>query len=59
VYIQGLNDGVTMAESSDGMGRYFTNGYRRILMEGVGHFPQRENPKWVSEEILRHLQGYA
>jgi pimeloyl-ACP methyl ester carboxylesterase len=58
-YIQGLNDRCTLAENSDGMGRYFTNGYRRILMEGVGHFPQRENPKWTAEEILRHLQGHA
>jgi pimeloyl-ACP methyl ester carboxylesterase len=57
VYIQGLNDSVTLAGTSDGMGRYFTNGYRRILMEHVGHFPQRENPKWVVEEILRHLRG--
>ncbi len=58
-YIQGLNDRCTLAESSDGMGRYFTNGYRRVLLEGVGHFPQREAPGLVAEEIVRHLQGRA
>jgi pimeloyl-ACP methyl ester carboxylesterase len=57
LYIQGLNDRCTLAETSDGMGRFFTNGYRRVLMEGVGHFPQRENPGWVAQEVLQHLQG--
>jgi pimeloyl-ACP methyl ester carboxylesterase len=57
--LQGLEDGVTLPESTDGAGRYFTNGYRRILLDGVGHFPQRENPELVAEEIVRHLQGRA
>jgi pimeloyl-ACP methyl ester carboxylesterase len=57
--LQGLQDGVTLPESTDGAGRYFTNGYRRILMEDVGHFPQREQPQWAADEILRHLQGRA
>jgi pimeloyl-ACP methyl ester carboxylesterase len=57
--IQGLNDRCTLAEGSDGMGRYFTNGYRRALLEGVGHFPQREEPQAVADEILAHLQGGA
>ena len=55
--LQGLQDEVSLAANTDGMGRYFTNGYRRVLMEGIGHFPQRENPQWTAEEILRHLQG--
>ncbi len=59
VYIQGLEDRCGLPETSDGMGRYFTNGYRRILVDGVGHFPQRENPKLVGDEILRHLRGRA
>ena len=57
--LQGLQDGVTLPETTDGAGRYFTNGYRRVLMEGVGHFPQREQPQWAAEEILRHLRGSA
>jgi pimeloyl-ACP methyl ester carboxylesterase len=59
VLLHGIEDHCTLAETTDGAGRYFTNGYRRILLDGVGHFPQRENPKPVAEEILRHLQGRA
>ena len=59
VFIQGLDDRCGLPETSDGMGRHFTNGYRRILVEGVGHFPQRENPQLVADEILRHLRGRA
>ena len=54
--IHGLEDHCTLAETTDGAGRYFTNGYRRILLEGVGHFPQRERPEVVATEILTHLQ---
>ena len=54
--IHGLEDHCTLAETTDGAGRYFTNGYRRILLEGVGHFPQRERPDVVATEILTHLQ---
>lgn len=53
--LHGLQDHCTLPETTDGAGRYFTNGYRRVLLEGVGHFPQREAPKLVAEEILRHL----
>ena len=59
VYIQGLDDRCGLPATSDGMGRHFTNGYRRILVDGVGHFPQRENPKLVADEILQHLGGRA
>ena len=59
VYIQGVDDRCTLPETSDGMGRHFTNEYRRILIDGVGHFPQRENPRLVADEILRHLRGRA
>jgi pimeloyl-ACP methyl ester carboxylesterase len=57
--LHGMEDHCTLAESTDGAGRYFTNGYRRILLDGVGHFPQRENPALVAEETLRHLRGHA
>ena len=59
VFIQGLEDRCGLPETSDGMGRYFTNGYRRILVDGVGHFPQRESPRLVADEIVRHLRGRA
>jgi pimeloyl-ACP methyl ester carboxylesterase len=59
VLLHGLEDRCELPETTDGAGRYFTNGYRRILLDGVGHFPQRESPKLVAEEILRHLQERA
>ncbi len=55
--LHGLEDHCALAETTDGAGRYFTAGYRRVLLEGVGHFPQRENPAAMASEILRHLQG--
>ncbi len=57
--LHGLEDRCVLPETTDGSGRYFTNGYTRILLDGVGHFPQRENPRLVADEILRHLRGRA
>ncbi len=57
--LHGLEDACELPESTDGAGRYFSRGYRRVLLDGVGHFPQREQPQPVAEEILRHLKGGA
>ena len=57
--LHGMEDHCLLAETTDGAGRYFTGGYQRILIDGVGHFPQRENPQLVADEILRHLRGRA
>lgn len=57
--IHGLEDRCVLAETTDGAGRYFTNGYRRVLLERAGHFPQREQPAAVTDEILRHLSEPA
>ena len=54
--LHGMEDGCELAETTDGAGRYFTGGYKRILLDGVGHFPHRENPAAVAEAILAHLQ---
>lgn len=53
--IHGLEDYCELAETTDGAGRYFTGGYRRELLDGVGHFPQREAPEDTAAHILRHL----
>lgn len=55
--LQGLDDRCSLAETTDGAGRYFTAGYQRVLLEGVGHFPQREDPVRTAAAILAHLQG--
>ena len=39
--------------------RYFTAPYHRVLLDGVGHFPQRENPALISSILLEHLRKNA
>lgn len=40
---------------SEGDERYFTAGYTRRVLDGVGHFPAREAPDAVADAILRHF----
>ena len=54
--IQGLADFCAAASESDGLEMHFTSGYRRILLDGVGHFPHREAPDAVAAAILQHLR---
>ncbi len=57
--IHGMEDHCELAETTDGAGRYFNGGYKRILLDGTGHFPQRENPRQTADAILAHLQENA
>jgi len=43
--------------SSESLERYFKGPYRRIVLEGVGHFPPREAPGIVAEAVIEHLGG--
>jgi pimeloyl-ACP methyl ester carboxylesterase len=54
--IQGGADGVTLAETTAGKGPYFTGGYARHVLDGVGHFPTREAPERVNKLLLEFLQ---
>lgn len=54
--IQGAADGVTLASSTAGKDRYFTAGYARHVLDGVGHFPTRENPAAVSALVADFLR---
>ena len=56
--IQGALDGTVLAESTEGKERHFTGSYRRLLMDGVGHFPPREAPGAVAEALIEHLRAY-
>ena len=49
--IQGADDRCDEPVGSENQERYFTGGYRRVLLEGVGHFPHREAPSEVAEAI--------
>lgn len=53
--IQGSVDGTVMPKSTEAQDRYFTSGYRRVVLEGIGHFPTREAPDAVADLILEHI----
>jgi hypothetical protein len=46
--IQGEADGTVLPQSTEAKDQYFTEGYRRLLLEGAGHFPTREAPAAVA-----------
>ena len=53
--IQGGADGVTLAATTDGKDKYFTGGYQRVVLDGVGHLPTREAPDAVNKLLLNFL----
>jgi pimeloyl-ACP methyl ester carboxylesterase len=48
-------DGVTLPSTTDGKDMYFTGGYRRHVLDGIGHFPTREAPDAVSRLVIDFL----
>lgn len=53
--IQGAEDGTVLAKSTEGTDRHFSGRFRRLVLDGIGHFPQREAPDAVADVILEHL----
>jgi len=53
--LHGEADGVNPPASSAGKSGFFTNRYERVLLPGIGHFPQREAPGLIAEHLLRFL----
>jgi pimeloyl-ACP methyl ester carboxylesterase len=51
--VQGASDYCDLPSGSEGQEKYFLNGYERLVLEGVGHFPHREAPIDVSAAVLR------
>ncbi|WP_210116114.1 alpha/beta fold hydrolase [Hymenobacter wooponensis] len=43
--VQGDADACDGPQESEGQQQYFTAGYRRLLLAGIGHFPHREAPE--------------
>jgi pimeloyl-ACP methyl ester carboxylesterase len=56
LYLHGTDDGCMSAQLSEGMEAVFTNGIERVLMPGVGHFLQLEQPDAVLNHVLRFLK---
>ncbi len=55
--LHGSRDTCELAETTEGAGQYFTGGYRRVLLDGVGHFPQREDPAGTAGVLLEQLRA--
>ena len=57
--IQGADDRCDLPSGSANQERFFTGGYQRVLLDGVGHFPHRETPEEIAKIITGHLQATA
>lgn len=55
--IQGGDDRCDEPSGSVNQERFFDGGYRRVVLDGVGHFPHREAPEEVSRAIEHRLQA--
>ena len=53
--LHGAADGVSLPATSAHKESFFKGRYERQLLEGVGHFPQREAPEKVAKAILAFL----
>jgi pimeloyl-ACP methyl ester carboxylesterase len=55
---QGASDYCDLPSASEGKEKYFLNGYTRVLLSGVGHFPHREAPDKVGPAVLHLLSQF-
>ncbi|BCH67790.1 MULTISPECIES: alpha/beta fold hydrolase [Rhizobium/Agrobacterium group] len=55
-YIQGAEDGVNPPGVSENVHEKFTGAFERILLQNVGHFPQREDPDAVARNLTVFLE---
>ena len=55
--VHGAADTCNHPDSSSGREAFFTGRYERQVLDGIGHFPQREAAQTVAEAILRFCQA--
>jgi pimeloyl-ACP methyl ester carboxylesterase len=55
--IQGGSDFCDAPSESEDQEQYFSAGYERLVLEGVGHFPHREAPDAVADAVLSWLKS--
>ncbi|OWY30172.1 alpha/beta fold hydrolase [Herbaspirillum robiniae] len=53
--LHGAEDGANHPVTSEGKEKLFGDAYRRVLIPGAGHFPQREKPDEVIGEVMAWL----
>ncbi|MBV9439004.1 MAG: alpha/beta hydrolase, partial [Candidatus Eremiobacteraeota bacterium] len=56
ITLLGRDDGATLATSGAGSERRFTGPYALEVLDGCGHFLQRERPADVARRVLAHLR---
>jgi pimeloyl-ACP methyl ester carboxylesterase len=56
--IQGTADRCNPPSESADQARHFTGPYKRVLLEGAGHFPAREAPEQIAKIVFAHLQSH-
>lgn len=56
--LHGVLDPVNSPQSSEGRDTYFAGPYQRRLIDGAGHFPQRERPAETAREIVDWLSRH-
>ncbi|WP_084800923.1 alpha/beta hydrolase [Bradyrhizobium sp. Tv2a-2] len=55
--IHGGADPCNHLSTSEGKEQFFTSSYRRIVLDGAGHFPQRDAAGPVAEALIAFLSG--
>ena len=57
--LHGGADSCNIPAGSEGKEHFFSGPYQRQVIEGAGHFPQREAPQAVASAMLAFLQTHA
>ncbi len=55
LYIQGEVDGINPPAVSQDTHARFAGPFERVVLPGVGHFPQREAPALVADRLIAHF----
>jgi pimeloyl-ACP methyl ester carboxylesterase len=57
LHLHGREDGCAGVETSEGMERFYTGGFRSVIVDRAGHFLHLEQPQVVHRAILTFLGG--
>lgn len=57
IYIQGQADGVNPPEAAKDTPSKFSGPFAFVTLPGVGHFPQREAPDAVAQQLISHFSA--